>query len=58
VRKLTLSLVLQEVVDLGGGSVVSTDLETLVSHVEDHYRQRASMSNFPTVIAGKPDVQF
>jgi hypothetical protein len=33
---LTLGLVGHEVVDLGGGSVVSTDLETLVGHVKDH----------------------
>lgn len=32
---LTLGLVGHEVVDLGGGSVVSTNLETLVGHVED-----------------------
>jgi hypothetical protein len=33
---LTLGLVGHKVVDLGGGSVVSTDLETLVGHVKDH----------------------
>ena len=36
---LTLGFVGQKVVDLGGGSVVSTDLETLVGHVEDHCRK-------------------
>jgi hypothetical protein len=36
---LTLGLVGHKVVDLGGGSVVSTDLETLVGHVEDHCRK-------------------
>lgn len=33
--RLTLGLVGHKVVDLGGGSVVSTNLETLVGHVED-----------------------
>ena len=39
IASLTLGLVGHEVVDLGGGSVVSTDLETLVGHVEDHCRK-------------------
>ena len=34
--RLTLGLVGHKVVDLGGGTVVGTDLEALVSHVEDH----------------------
>jgi hypothetical protein len=39
IASLTLGLVGHEVVDLGGGSVVSTDLETLVGHVENHCGQ-------------------
>lgn len=39
IASLTLGLVGHEVVDLGGGSVVSADLETLVGHVEDHCRK-------------------
>lgn len=33
---LTLGFVGQEVVNLGSGSVVGTDLEALVGHVQDH----------------------
>ena len=39
---LTLGFVGQKVVDFGGGSVVGTDLETLVGHVEDHWAAQRS----------------
>lgn len=39
---LTLGFVGQKVVNLGGRSVVGTDLEALVGHVEDHWEASGS----------------